>query len=150
MRHGGLAIIHIGLLETENKEVYKLENSTKSIFKNGNGTITKAQFTKAWIQMINKIEKSKSAVQSDQWRWERLMLVEHSLPTSDNDVAVDTYSGVDLKIRKQAFWNCWSVYDSHAPTIMITAPNMKFIQPHITKSVKAPVSDIRAKKPPKK
>ena len=33
----------------------------------------------------------------------RLMLVEHSLPTSDNDVAVGTYSGFELKIRKQAF-----------------------------------------------
>ncbi len=35
----------------------------------------------------------------------RLMLVEHSLPTSDNDVAVGTYSGFELKIRKQAFMN---------------------------------------------
>lgn len=35
----------------------------------------------------------------------RLMLVEHSLPTSDNDVAVGTYSGFELKIRKQAFYN---------------------------------------------
>ncbi len=35
----------------------------------------------------------------------RLMLVEHSLPISDNDVAVGTYSGFELKIRKQAFMN---------------------------------------------
>lgn len=31
----------------------------KSVFKNGEKTITKAQFTKAWVDMINKIERNK-------------------------------------------------------------------------------------------
>jgi len=31
----------------------------KSVFKSGENTITKTQFTKMWIEMINKIEKGK-------------------------------------------------------------------------------------------
>lgn len=32
----------------------------KSIFKNGENTVTKSRFTKMWIDMINLTEKSKS------------------------------------------------------------------------------------------
>lgn len=32
----------------------------KSFFKNGDEAISKKQFTKVWIEMINKIEKGKN------------------------------------------------------------------------------------------
>ncbi len=31
----------------------------KSVFKNGSDTISKSRFTKAWIDLINYLEKSK-------------------------------------------------------------------------------------------
>ncbi len=33
----------------------------KSVFKSGENTTTKIQFTKKWIELINKLEKTKSA-----------------------------------------------------------------------------------------
>lgn len=33
----------------------------KSIFKSGENTTSKSQFTKKWIELINRLEKSKSA-----------------------------------------------------------------------------------------
>lgn len=33
----------------------------KSVFKGGENTTTKIQFTKKWIELINKLEKTKSA-----------------------------------------------------------------------------------------
>lgn len=33
----------------------------RSVFKSGESTTSKAQFTKKWIEMINKIEKNKAA-----------------------------------------------------------------------------------------
>lgn len=32
----------------------------KSVFKSGENTISKPQFTKKWIELINRLEKSKS------------------------------------------------------------------------------------------
>lgn len=32
----------------------------KSVFKSGKSTTTKGEFTKMWIQLINKMERSKS------------------------------------------------------------------------------------------
>ena len=31
----------------------------KSVFKSGESTITKAQFTKTWIELINQLERNK-------------------------------------------------------------------------------------------
>ena len=33
----------------------------KSVFKNGKNTTTKSRFTKKWIELINRLEKNKSA-----------------------------------------------------------------------------------------
>ncbi len=33
-----------------------------SVFKSGESTVTKEQFTKAWVDLINKIEKSKESI----------------------------------------------------------------------------------------
>ena len=32
----------------------------KSVFKNGESTISKSQYTKKWIELINSIEKNKT------------------------------------------------------------------------------------------
>ena len=42
-----------------NTEVH--QSTCKSVFKNGKKTTTKAEFTKKWIEMINKIERASIA-----------------------------------------------------------------------------------------
>lgn len=37
------------------------EITCKSVFKSGESTITRVQFTKAWIELINQLEKNKRA-----------------------------------------------------------------------------------------
>ena len=37
----------------------KSKNICSSVFKSGENTTSKMQFTKTWIEMINKIEKGK-------------------------------------------------------------------------------------------
>lgn len=41
------------------KEKEMCETICRSVFKNGKDTITKIEFTKKWIDVINKIEKTK-------------------------------------------------------------------------------------------
>lgn len=43
---------------TENKSGKTI---CKSVFKNGENTTTKSRFTKKWIELINRLEKNKSA-----------------------------------------------------------------------------------------
>lgn len=44
----------------ENQEKPRAMHICKSVFKGGKNTISKEQFTKAWIELINRIEKGKS------------------------------------------------------------------------------------------
>ena len=37
----------------------KSKNICKSVFKSGENTTTKIQFTQKWIELINKLEKNK-------------------------------------------------------------------------------------------
>ncbi len=40
-----------------------MENSqVKSVFKSGEGTTSKEAFTKMWIELVNKLEKSKEKI----------------------------------------------------------------------------------------
>jgi hypothetical protein len=41
------------------KSISETATICKNIFKSGNETTSKTQFTKKWIEMINKIEKGK-------------------------------------------------------------------------------------------
>lgn len=36
------------------------QTQTKSVFKNGENVISKSQFTKKWIELINRMEKDKT------------------------------------------------------------------------------------------
>lgn len=45
----------------ENDEKGIEASACKSIFRSGESTISKKQFTQAWIAMINRIEKGKRA-----------------------------------------------------------------------------------------
>ena len=42
-------------------EHQQTQANCKSVFKSGENTPLKKQFTKKWIEMINKIEKNKAA-----------------------------------------------------------------------------------------
>ena len=60
----GLAIVHIVYKTTHNKEgiiMHKpetVEAMCKSVFKGGDAT-NKTDFTKAWVELINRLEKAK-------------------------------------------------------------------------------------------
>ena len=64
--NNGLAAVHITVLAIGKGGITNMnENKTdkmicKSIFKSGENT-TSIQFTKKWIELINRLEKSKSA-----------------------------------------------------------------------------------------
>ena len=66
--NNGLAAVHISVLAPLLKGGLTNMNATKtdktickSIFKSGENTTSKSQFTKKWIELINRLEKSKSA-----------------------------------------------------------------------------------------
>lgn len=42
------------------KENKAYETMCKSVFKSGENTISKVQFTQKWIELINRLEKNKS------------------------------------------------------------------------------------------
>lgn len=51
-----LAILERGLIMANNE---KSKNICSSVFKSGENTTTKSQFTQKWIELINKLEKNK-------------------------------------------------------------------------------------------
>ena len=42
------------------KNIDKNQTLCRSVFKSGESTTSKTQFTKKWIEMINRIEKNKA------------------------------------------------------------------------------------------
>ena len=65
--NNGLVAVHITVLAIAKRRLTNMnENKTdkticKSVFKSGENTTSKIQFTKKWIELINRLEKSKSA-----------------------------------------------------------------------------------------
>ena len=58
-KNSGLAAFHIVYYQPR-RRLFMETSLVKSVFKSGENTTSKEAFTKMWIELINKLERSKS------------------------------------------------------------------------------------------